>query len=370
VIVHSTMGESYSIDNSTDPVNITVTTTAASTTSVSLGAVTFPNGTTNGTDTVLSNMNGTLYYEIRDPLDTYPPVESLNLTYFQTMLGSNNSNFVHSQADFLSYLYANPRFLYISSINVTNGTNTSFPIYAYEPNYTYNFTTIFVSSDNSYTSPLTVRGFTTPNVPYPIYTLELNFSSQLNRTQRNLLLCWFVTNTGAPVNYILNLRGESCNQNGTDPSRLLYRYNYHTDQSNSTLIYLYSYDNGTNSNYTTAFLNLLTGSSLDTTQAASLSAYVGVNVTSSTYEGNRTYTTVEQESRTTPNISQPDGTDGAVYNNSVISFNVSDTQNSIVYWAINNGTGTTPTIEDVLNCGNSNDTSAFYSCGRVLLIAN
>jgi hypothetical protein len=305
VIVNSTNGNSYSIDNSSSPENITVTTTAASTASVSLGVVTFPNGTTNGTDTVLSNMNGTLYYEIRDPLDTYPPVEPLNLTYFQTMLGSNNSNFIHNQSDFLSYLYVNPRFLYIGSINVLNGTNTSFPIYAYEPNYTYNFTTIFVSSDNSYTSPLTVRGFTTPDVPYPIYTLELTFASQLNSTQRNLLLCWFVTNTGAPVNYILNLRGESCNKkNGShaDPSRLLYRYNYQTDQSNSTLIYLYSYDNGTNSSYTNAFLNLFTGPALDATKAASLSAYVGVNVTSSTYEGVRNYTTVEDESRPNPNI--------------------------------------------------------------------
>jgi hypothetical protein len=120
-------------------------------------------------------------------------------------------------------------------------------------------------------------------VPYTIYTSELTFASQLTDAQRNVLLCWFVNQTGAPVNYILNLRGESCNLTGTVPSRLLYKYNYQTDQGNSTLIYLYSYDTGVNSAYTNAFINLFIGSSLDLTQAANLDTTVGANLTSSIY---------------------------------------------------------------------------------------
>lgn len=58
-----------------------------------------------------------------------------------------------------------------------------------------------------------------------------------------------------------------------------------------------------------------------------------------------------------------------MFNNSVISFNVSVTQTSIVYWAINDGTGATPTDEDLLNCGNTSDGTSFFSCGRVLLAA-
>lgn len=94
---------------------------------------------------------------------------------------------------------------------------------------------------------------------------------------------------------------------------------------------------------------------------------VGANVTSSTYLGVRNYTAVEVETRAAPNVTGPGGSANPVYNNSVILFNLTAPLTSIIYWGINNGTGTVPNDEDLLNCGNSNDTSAFYKCGRALL---
>jgi hypothetical protein len=262
-----------------------------------LSSPTYINGTTNGTINVTVNLEGILYYYIRDTADNSTPVDPVPLATLKTAIANNATNFIHSQSDYLTYLYTSPRFLLVSSINITNvtaGVPQTIQFLTYMPDTQYELCTYFNNTNGSVitTSP-TCTDFTTPNVAYPIYTFKLNFASQLSSSQRNLLLCWFVNNTGAPINLIVNLRGESCNLNGTTPSLLYYNYNNNTDQTTTKFIYLYSYDGTTPSAYTTAAVNLFNGSTvgsnLTAANIANLSSVVGTGVTSSDYVANTTF---------------------------------------------------------------------------------
>jgi hypothetical protein len=242
-------------------------------------------------------LDGTVYYYIRDIADSSTPVDPVALATLMTAVANNATSFIHSQSDYLNHLYTTPRFLLVSSINITNitaGVPQTIPILTYMPSTTYEFCTYFNNPNGSViTTTPTCTNFTTPNVAYPIYTFKLNFASQLSSSQRNLLLCWFVNNTGAPINLIVNLRGESCNLNGTTPSLLYYNYNNNTDQTTTQFIYLYSYDGTTPSAYTTAAVNLFNGSTvgsnLTAANIANLSSVVGTGVTSSDYVANTTF---------------------------------------------------------------------------------
>jgi hypothetical protein len=75
-----TNAKQYMINYNTLPASVNLELNPAPTPDASFGVVTFPNGTTNGTDTILSNIDAILYYYIRDPGDTYPPTDPLNLT--------------------------------------------------------------------------------------------------------------------------------------------------------------------------------------------------------------------------------------------------------------------------------------------------
>jgi hypothetical protein len=338
------------------------------TVNITVSSPTYTTGSTNGTISVTTNLAGTVYYYLRDIADSSTPVDPVALPTLITAVANNATNFIHSQSDYLNYLYTTPRFLLASSINITNitaGVPQTIPILTYMPNTSYEFCTYFNNSNGSVIiTTSTCTNILTPNVAYPIYTFQLHFTSQLSRTQRNTLLCWFVNHTGAPVNLIVNLRGESCNQNGTTPSLLYYDYTNNTDQTTTKFIYLYSYDGTTPSAYTTAAANLFTGGSvganLTAANIASLNKAVGTNLTTSQYVGNSTFSTVLGE---TPSV-----TIGApTYTNGVISSIFTATENAIVYWAITNTSGLTVTAENILNCEATNFAKIFYNCGRAIL---
>jgi hypothetical protein len=75
-----TNAKQYMINYNTLPASVNLELNPAPSLNPSFGGITFPNGTTNGTDTILSNIDATFYYYIRDPGDTYPPTDPLNLT--------------------------------------------------------------------------------------------------------------------------------------------------------------------------------------------------------------------------------------------------------------------------------------------------
>jgi hypothetical protein len=63
----------------------------------------FPNTNINGTISVTTNLDGTVYYYIRDPVDISAPADPLSLATLKTAV-ANNINYIHSQSDYLSYL--------------------------------------------------------------------------------------------------------------------------------------------------------------------------------------------------------------------------------------------------------------------------
>jgi hypothetical protein len=292
-ILTGTNANLYQINDGTaSPINLTLV--AVTTVNITNSSITYIGNTTNGTINITTSLDGTLYYYIRDVNDTTSPVDPVSLANITAAL-ANHTNYIHNQSDYLTYLYITPRFIYVNSINTLAGVPQTIPIVTYMPDTTYEFCTYFNSSDGSVTTTTpNCTNFTTPNVPYPIYTFQLNFTSQLSSTQRNSLLCWFVNHTGAPLNLIVNLRGESCNLTGTTASLLYYNYTNNTYQTSTELIYLYSYDNSTTTpaTYTNAAVSLFTGSvgaNLTAANIASLNTAVGTNLTTSQYVGNSTY---------------------------------------------------------------------------------
>jgi hypothetical protein len=129
----------FQINNgASSPINFTLVVPTSVT--ITNSAVTYTAGTTNGTITVTTSLDGTLYYYIRDPFDISTPVDNVSLATLQAAVANNISNFIHSQADYLTYLYATPRFLFVGSANTTATVpQTLLPIVTYMPNTTYEF---------------------------------------------------------------------------------------------------------------------------------------------------------------------------------------------------------------------------------------
>jgi hypothetical protein len=75
-----TNADQYMINYNTLPASVNLELNPAPSISPSFGGITFPNGTTNGSYTILSNIDATFYYYVRDPNDNYDPKDPLNLT--------------------------------------------------------------------------------------------------------------------------------------------------------------------------------------------------------------------------------------------------------------------------------------------------
>jgi hypothetical protein len=137
VTITGTDSSSFTV-NGAQTTNLTVNVVSANSTTgpFQIFAPTFA-GTT-GTASLASTSNGTVYYTISqtNATGTAPLTLDQVMNYVKNSTGQTS---VQGPLDFLTYSYANPRYLVVGSSTVSTASSTPIPLVDIEPNTTYSF---------------------------------------------------------------------------------------------------------------------------------------------------------------------------------------------------------------------------------------
>jgi hypothetical protein len=219
------------------------------------------------------------------------------------------------------------------------------------PSTTYTLCGYYLNSTNTTNVSLGCQTFTTPNDPTWLqYEAVFNYSSPLNASQRNSLLCYITTTVGANNDYILNGAGESCNSTtgATAPEDLWYNFTGSTNSENNDTIYLIVVDNSSSSQtFVQNFMALFNSTNaLTPTNLAYINNSVSGVLLSGVYNGTQTYVQVST-GNTTATVQS------SIYNqtgNFINITSVSLTYPGSIIFGVGYVNSTVPSQEQLLNC--------------------
>lgn len=326
---------------------------------------------TNEIVTIDTDLEGYLYYTVRSPDDTTYPPTPLNASAVGTYLNSTNLGTevrLHNQSDFLTYLYSSNRDLRLNGSHIIAGANNQLLVNKLLlPGLNYEVCKYFQAMDLSAIVPTGCENLTVASRVWPVYETAFQFNSTLSREQRNNLLKWLYTTISAPINNVINLRGETANTSGGSwPSRPYYVYNGSTnDSSNTQTLYLITEDNGANSSDVTNLYNLFSGANntLNSSSLSSLSSAVGVNSTAASIIGYQPYMVQRND---TNRVVTTSSAVSSYNNNSVTITNFTITGgNGIIYFGLAPANSSL-SAENLTNCVTSSG-SALIGCSRSAL---
>lgn len=240
------------------------------------------------------------------------------------------------------------------------------------PNSTYVLCYTYESADGMVSNvAASCANFTTDDIEYPVIATQTTFQSPLTAAQRNRLLCFVVNDLGVDPSLVVNLRGESCLISGTAPVISYYKYTGgETLSASTTTETIYLFANTSDAAAAGRFEAWFSGgTTMNSTQLASISSFVKVAAVSGANLGSST----ELRMRTNSTRSVTTGT-AASYSNGTVT--LSGIQMSggpgVVYVAVAPSTAANITAESVLNCKSSNPSNStpLLSCQRVVLTGN
>lgn len=166
---------------------------------------------------VKSNVNGKLYYTIKETDESFINV---SLSALKTNISANKL-VIQSQSDFIGHIYDSPRDVRVGVIDVSAGNTAEITMWQYFPQTNYLLCGYVQTNDKKSVSNLTCSRIVTPpesdNHYYIIFSL-VDPKSQMSDTDRQSILCYWQgyvpTESSA---FVTNLRGERCDDEGLSP---------------------------------------------------------------------------------------------------------------------------------------------------------
>lgn len=167
------------------------------------------------------NVNGKLYYQLRETDKTSMEV---SLDFIRSSIQANRT-VIQSQADFLTHMHAEPRDTRVGVVDLTAGISSPIILYRYFPSTKYLLCGYLQASGSGPISNLTCKTLTTPPEEDPIFVAIatlVNETLQLSPTERQATVCyWQSFVPSASDAFVTNFYGDRCQSLGFQP---LFKY--------------------------------------------------------------------------------------------------------------------------------------------------